>query len=277
MSQSFSSPSPMQPLSIGNVVTAGVRLYRSNLKTYFKQALFAHLWILVPIYGWAKYAAISGLISRLAFSELVNQPESVSIARSQIKPRLWSFFIVGLRIGFFMTLIYFGLLILGIIIVGIIAAILGLILGSNFAGLGVGILTIVFAILFLFGLMWFYSRWLIAEVPLAVENGINSTQSVDRSWELTKTSTLRIQGVLLIAFAITLPVLLLFNYLPQIFLIRTEAGSTAYWTIYLISWITSLVGGMFVMPFWQAIKAVLYYDLRTRREGLGLKLRDRNI
>ncbi len=72
---------------------------------------------------------------------------------------------------------------------------------------------------------------------------------MDRSWELTKTSTLRIQGVLLIAFAITLPVLLLFNYLPQIFLIRTEAGSTAYWTIYLISWITSLVGGMFVMPF----------------------------
>lgn len=276
MSQSFSSPNPMQPLSIGNVVTAGVRLYRSNLKTYLRLALFAYLWILVPIYGWAKFAAISGLISRLAFGELVNQPESVSIARSKIKPRLWLFFIVGLRVGFFMTLIYVGLLILGIILGGIVGALLGLILGSSFAA-GIGILTIVFIIVFLFGLIWFYSRWMIAEVPLAVEDGINATQSVERSWELTKTSTLRIQGVLLIAFAIALPVLLLFNYLPQIFLIRTEAGSTAYWTIYLISRIISLVGGILVMPFWQAIKAVLYYDLRTRREGLGLRLRDRNI
>lgn len=27
------------------------------------------------------------------------------------------------------------------------------------------------------------------------------------------------------------------------------------------------------MPFWQALKAVLYFDLRSRREGLGLQLR----
>jgi hypothetical protein len=29
-----------------------------------------------------------------------------------------------------------------------------------------------------------------------------------------------------------------------------------------------------MMPFWQAIKAVIYYDLRSRREGLGLQVRD---
>jgi hypothetical protein len=32
-----------------------------------------------------------------------------------------------------------------------------------------------------------------------------------------------------------------------------------------------------VMPFWQSIKAVIYYDLRSRREGLGLQLRDHDI
>nr|WP_290221056.1 hypothetical protein [Trichocoleus desertorum] len=37
----------------------------------------------------------------------------------------------------------------------------------------------------------------------------------------------------------------------------------------------SFVSGAIVMPFWQALKAVVYYDLRSRREGLGLKLRDR--
>jgi hypothetical protein len=30
-----------------------------------------------------------------------------------------------------------------------------------------------------------------------------------------------------------------------------------------------------ILPLWQIIKAVIYYDLRGRREGLGLQLRDR--
>jgi len=33
--------------------------------------------------------------------------------------------------------------------------------------------------------------------------------------------------------------------------------------------------GALVLPFWQAIKAIIYYDLRSRKEGLGLQMRDR--
>jgi hypothetical protein len=32
-----------------------------------------------------------------------------------------------------------------------------------------------------------------------------------------------------------------------------------------------------ILPFLQTVKAVIYYDLRSRREGLGLQLRDREI
>ncbi len=39
----------------------------------------------------------------------------------------------------------------------------------------------------------------------------------------------------------------------------------------------TLLSGAVILPFWQAIKAVIYYDLRMRREGMGLKLRDRDI
>jgi hypothetical protein len=28
-----------------------------------------------------------------------------------------------------------------------------------------------------------------------------------------------------------------------------------------------------IIPFWQSIKAVIYYDLRVRREGMGIDLR----
>ncbi len=276
MSQ-FSSSGSMQPLSIGNVVTAGVRLYKSNLKTYLKLASSAYLWILVPVYGWAKYAAISGLISRLAFGELVNQPESVSTARSKVMPRLWSFLRIAFQVGLSLFLVYIGMAMVGGFIAGIIGAIVGIALGNSAIWIIASLATILVLIVVLLGCIWFYSRWVIAEVPLAVEDNINGGESVARSWDLTKTAMWRIQGIVLVTFIVTLPILLLFSYLPQLLLLRFEPGTTAYAIVYVITFIISLVGGIFVMPFWQAIKAVIYYDLRSRREGLGLNLRDRNI
>jgi len=99
MTANLSSPSPIQPLSIGNVVSAGLRLYRSHLKSYFQLALKAYLWILVPVYGWAKFYAIAALISRLAFGELVNQPESVESGRRYVNSKLWQFLITALLMG----------------------------------------------------------------------------------------------------------------------------------------------------------------------------------
>ncbi|MGF2035930.1 MAG: hypothetical protein RMZ43_011535 [Nostoc sp. CmiVER01] len=274
MSESFGSPGQIQPLSIGNVVSAAVRLYRSHLKTYLNLAAIAHLWILVPIYGWAKYAAISGLISRLAFGELIYQPESIQAARSHVNPRLWSFLRVGFQVGISLFLIYFGLAIAGGIVGGLLGVVLGSILGTTGVVVATTLAIIVTAGIVLLGLIWFYSRWVIAEVPLAVEENINGGESVARSWELTKTSVLRIVGIVLVAFIVTLPLVFVLNYIPSLFLLKLEQGSAIYSIVYFISWIGSLVGGVFVMPFWQALKAVLYLDLRSRREGLGLQLRE---
>jgi hypothetical protein len=278
MSQNFSSPSPIQPFSIGNVVTAAVRLYRSNLKTYLRLASQAHLWILLPIYGWAKYFTISGLISRLAFGELINQPESIHHARSHVNPRMWSFLRVAFQVGISLLFIYIGLAIIGGILVGIIGFILSLGFGNSGITFIVIFLTTILVIgIILLGILWYYSHWVIAEVPLAVEVNINGGASIDRSWELTKNSKWRIQGIVVVSFVVTLPIIVMFSYLPQIFLASLERGSIAYTVVYFISFILSLIGGVFVMPFWQAMKAVIYYDLRTRREGMGLKLRDGNV
>jgi hypothetical protein len=115
-------------LSIGNVVSTGLVLYRSNLKTYFFIALRAYLWILLPLiilviasaiavtatvyrasglYLWgflaiiiafllliggiSKYQTNAALISRLAYQELIGQPETVRAARQHIDPKLWRF------------------------------------------------------------------------------------------------------------------------------------------------------------------------------------------
>ncbi|MEH2091240.1 hypothetical protein [Nostoc sp.] len=274
MSENFGSSGQIQPLSIGNVVSAAVQLYRSHLKTYLNLAAIAHLWVLVPVYGWAKYAAISGLISRLAFGELIYQPESVQTARSHVNPRLWSFLRVAFQVGISLLVIYIGLAIVG----GVVASLIGIALRGILGSSGIIVITtlaiIVTAGIILLGITWFYSRWIVAEVPLAVEENINGGESVARSWDLTKASVFRIQGIVLVAFIVTLPLVFVLNYIPSLFLLKLEPGTAIYSIVYIISVIGSLIGGVLVMPFWQALKAVLYLDLRSRREGLGLQLRE---
>jgi hypothetical protein len=267
MSQSF-----IRPLSVGNVVTTGLVMYRSNLKTYLKLSIFAYLWLLLPIYGWAKFSAIHGLIARLAYRELINKPETESAARDHTNSQLWSFLGVGLGVG----LRLFGLYLL--LYLAVIAAVLIpiSILGAQ-TGIIIGVIAAI--ILFIVGIIViirFYSRWFVAEIPLAVEENVTSgSQSIDRSWDLTKDTVGRIQYIIVVAFLVTIPIQIVTGFIPSIFQVNTQPGTAAYNNIQLISFFLSLLGGALIMPFWQAVKAVIYYDLRSRREGLDLRLRDR--
>ena len=102
--KNLSSSGQTGPLSVGNVVSASLRIYRDHFKSYLGLALVASLWLFVPVYGWAKYSAIAALISRLAFGEVRENPETVSDARREVDPRKWSFFGAGILT----VLIYFG-------------------------------------------------------------------------------------------------------------------------------------------------------------------------
>lgn len=278
MASSASQPSVLGPLNPGNVVSAALRLYRDRFKLYFGLSVRAYLWLLVPVYGWAKYFAIAGLMSRLAFKEVISQPETLAEARGQVQPKTWSFLGLSFLLLLLFFAAYFGLIIaamlpgllVGFVTGGILSPLFG---GDLAAGIGVALGVLVGVAIFLVGLIWLVSRLLIAEVPLAVEAQITASDSISRSWSLTKTSVVRIQFVVVAAFLITLPILLVTNYLPSLLMLGLEYGSAAYWTVYGLSLVLSFLGGMVVMPFWQTVKGVLYYDLRSRREGLDLQLR----
>jgi hypothetical protein len=124
--KNLSSSGQTGPLSVGNVVSASLRIYRDHFKSYFGLAFVASLWLLVPIYGWAKYSAISALISRLAFGEVREKPETVSDARREVNPRMWSF----LGAGILTFLIYIGVSLVGGIAIAILAGGLVLSLGK---------------------------------------------------------------------------------------------------------------------------------------------------
>ena len=263
---------PLGLLTIGNVVNASIRLYSSNFGRYFRLSLFAHLWLFIPIYGWAKYCSESALISRLCFGELTGQPETNQEARNHINKRFWSFILLSIYIIFCLFIVYLGYFLLLAIAIflfrslsqaGVIVAVL-----ANLLLLGLFIRAI-------FVVVTYISRWIVAELPLAVETGFNSRKSMERSWQLTETSVGRIQGIVLVAFLVTIPVQSVTVVVPRFALISFDPSTSTYWVIYAISLIFSLGGGALVMPFWRAIKAVVYFDLRNRREGIDLQLRDR--
>ncbi|WP_414576162.1 DUF975 domain-containing protein [Anabaena sp. CCY 9402-a] len=284
MTGNIGSPSPMQPLTVGNVVSAGMRLYRSHFQDYFLLALQAYLWVLVPVYGWAKFYALTSLISRLAFGELVNQPESVSSGKRFVNSRLWQFllamlllFLVGIGIGIGMLIIFSILTVLSAALIGQGGQ------AQNPATLVLlGLIAFVIGIVSLLAVLWLLTRFYLVDLPLAVEDNIDGASAISRSWEITQGYVWRILLISFVGFLITIPiqivVQILTRVLQSVFLPYLLEGASVYILLYvLLVLVISFGSGALVVPFYQSIKAVIYYDLRSRREGLGLKLRDREI
>ncbi|MGB5899854.1 MAG: hypothetical protein WBD58_08160 [Geitlerinemataceae cyanobacterium] len=307
---------PLQPLSIGNVVSAAFRLYRDRFASYlgiairaslwalapflailpipllfiFGQAELSILWIVVPIWllfffwCWAKSIVNSALISRLAFGILANKPETVQDARRQIAPKQWTF----LWSATLTILIVYGILIAfyaAIFVLGLIAgSILGTlaILDNIIVSIILGIVAIVVGIAALVFLIRVVMRFCIVEVPLAIENKLTATQTIGRSWTLTQGSINRILGIFFIGGLISLPLQIVASVVGSLsqtilsqFLEIDPTSGLFIATNFIVSYIVGIILGAVLIPLWQSIKATIYYDLRSRKEGLDLQLRDR--
>ncbi|MDB9537870.1 DUF975 domain-containing protein [Dolichospermum planctonicum CS-1226] len=279
MSKNFNSPNFIQPLNIANVISAGMGLYRCHLKKYFLIALKAYVWSLVPIYGWVKFYALSALISRLSFGELVNQPESVSSGERFVNSRLWEFFVnmilmvaIGLCIGF-----VFGLI--GGLLIGISTVLIGGL--QDVTNINIyGLIALVFVIISCIGIgMWIGIRFYLVGVSLAIEDDVNGSSTINRSWELTKGNAGRILLISLIVSLITILINIPIQFIIRlIFPTLLKQGDPIFLTIFSLLMLgISFVGGAFILPFVQTVKAVVYYDLRSRHEGLGLQLRNHDV
>ncbi|QQE66027.1 hypothetical protein GFS31_27220 [Leptolyngbya sp. BL0902] len=308
---------PLGPLNPGDVVSAALKLYRDRFKTYLQLSALATLWVLAGIvgmalaiavlagglwaiggevlgvvggflgmlvgflpllYGSAKYTMILSVIGRLAFRDLINQPETSLDVRRALTPKLNQF----LLLSFLLSLAYSAALMVSLLVASLAGAGVGVVIGGllgAFTNSAVGgvVGTILGVLLwiavFTLGLVWIISHLLIPDVVLAVEPNQDAGSSLSRSWELTQTSLGRIQIVLLATFLIQLPVLSVTNYLPSIFFAFLPDSVTVMAISQGIGFILSLAGNMLILPLWQAVKGVLYYDLRSRREGLDLELR----
>ncbi|MGB3136275.1 MAG: hypothetical protein WBB18_05665, partial [Nodosilinea sp.] len=260
------------PLNPGDVVSAALRLYKDRLKTFLQLAMLATLWLVagvvglglaiailagvgsgaggdigavigglvgllvgfVPLlYGSAKYYAISSVIGRLSFQELINQPETSLEARRQVAPKLGQFLFLSflLLLAYTATYVAGALLALiaggsvGFVTAGILSALINEAVGGV-VGILLGML-LGLGLLFL-GLIWVSSRLFIAEVVLAIEPQQDAGSSMSRSWELTQAAITRIQTIFLATFLIQLPLLTVTNYIPSILLNLLPADGIVY-------------------------------------------------
>jgi hypothetical protein len=284
MSFNQGSYSPLQTLSIGNVVSTGFLLYRSHLKKYFLLALKAYMWLFIPIYGWAKFFALTALISRLAFADLVNQPESIASGQRFVNSRLWQYlitmlliFLLGMGIGIAIIVLFLILSILSALLVGGIGQ-----QGNPTIYIIFGLIAIVFMIFMMVAILWLITRFYLVEVPLSIEDNLNSTSTISRSWELTQGYVWRILLISLVGFLITIPIQVfaqIISFILQgVFTPLLRQNSIIFGVLFFVSTIILSFGsGALILPFWQTLKAVVYYDIRSRKEGLDLKLRDHEI
>jgi hypothetical protein len=274
MSKNFNSPNLIQPLNIANVISAGMRLYSSHLKKYFLIALKAYVWLLVPIYGWVKFYALSALISRLSFGELVNQPESVSEGERFVNSRLWEFFVnmilmfaISISIG-----LVFGLI--GGLLIGISAVLLGGL--QDVTNMVIyGLIVLVFMIISCIGILWIGIRFYLVDVSLAIENDVNGSSTINRSWELTKGNVGRILLISLIVSLITIPIQFIIRLIFPTLLKQGDPIFSSIFSLLILG--LTFVGSALILPFLQTVKAVVYYDLRSQHEGIGLQLRNHDI
>jgi uncharacterized RDD family membrane protein YckC len=95
-----------------------------------------------------------------------------------------------------------------------------------------------------------------ADVVLAIEPPMSAWQAIARSWQLTQKQTLHSATVLFVGSLVA------------------NAGSLIAGLLNSITFlpVAGLLFNVLLLPYWQGIKAVLYYDLRCRNEGLNFDL-----
>jgi hypothetical protein len=299
------------PLTIGNTINTAFRLYRDRFQTYVFFAVRAGLWSLLPlilqlilsqllyqtitpeqgsdiglrlflfpiqIFSAAKSLFNNAVISRLAFQDIIYQPETSGQAEKKVKPKMWRLWWMQVLIG-----------LLGAAI--ILAITLSLVLVSFIPILGVLLILLAFFCLPFF-FLWLSARIYIAELPLVIEDNLGSWQAIKRAWHLTKNSAWRIVGLMLIFIASLLII--------SVYLLSGALASILFWVNFssfysslesVEDWQTLTENPLFLqqmamfsyglttiflllnillVPFWQSLNSVIYNHVLDQKKKWAL-------
>jgi uncharacterized RDD family membrane protein YckC len=289
-------------LTMGNIITIGFQVFRLNFNDHFVRSLLSHLWLWLGIFGGiiffavamgfsvatiggrgysytpagvlsiafgaalalplvlfpvARMSAVSGLMTRMGFNTLRKRVEPNELYRQTILRRLWTY--LGASALFYLMLLlvygwFYGIAFyLYVLLTPTWQAFESQIVDSQMKGTFV-LGTITFGLIYALGgvavgyyltaRLWFF------DAVLAIEERHSVFTALTRSWQLTRGKGWSVVVIMLTVSFITLPILLLAT------------------TINLFVPFVSLITGVIMLPLWQGVKAVNFYELATAKTGL---------
>ena len=282
------------PLSIGYVIHATLRLYRDNFLVYFKLIIRAFLWLIPPLtpfvliitpllllfvltpliplwivfgfYCIARFYKNCALVSRIAYRSLINRPETLEEIAYKVS-ELWIFLWVNLLINVIFAIVQ-------LLNNGITYALMQTTIDKGiFVNIAINILLLLIQTSLY---CWLIARFCLSDVILAVES-TTAINAINRSWQLTKGFSTKILLVILASFLVILPAYLIagipfFLFAISIYKLGLAPISSPEntWIINNIMLLIASSVALFVvwflsLPYWQILKAVIYYDLHSRR------------
>lgn len=124
-------------------------------------------------------------------------------------------------------------------------------------------------------------KFSVASPAMVLEN-LGVFAAIGRSWSLTRGNFWRLFGINILTAIITFMVAGIFGGIAEalgaIFIVvgssSPEDVIASLNTTYILTMVTSTIAQLLILPFTSSVNALLYIDLRMRKEGLDVELRN---
>ena len=231
----------------------------------FNVALFfivAFVFLVAFLFYWVSYAVALGATTMAVSGIYADRPPTIAetyrATRGKVGRLAWLMILIGLRV-------------LGLALVFVFAGGLGAGLSAIASPILAGLVVLI-VIAVGFGLfVWLFLRYGVA-VPAAVLEDNSASDAIARSIELTKGSLHRVFLLMVFTVIVTYAALMIFQvpFIFAAFMVGPETPA-GFW-LNLVGVLTGSIASALTSPLAVVAMAVLYYDLRTRNEGLDLEL-----
>ena len=218
--------------------------------------------LLTFVLYWISYAVALGATAAAVSGIYTDRTPTIAESYRAVSGKVARLALLLVIIGFRM----FGVMFL-LILAGTTVSFMASFASPILVGFGV-FLTIVAG----FGFMaWMFLRYAVS-VPAAVLEDNTASDAIARSIELTQGSLHRVFLLLVFTVIVTYAALLIFQAPFAIAGFLAGPGTPAGFWLNLVGVVTGSLASALTGPLAVVAMAVLYYDLRTRNEGLDLEL-----
>lgn len=268
--------------TVGNMITIGVAIYKQNWRQYLKLSAIAHLWLLVPVYGWARYFAISAWMSRLSLQEIDDELD-YSDRQPYFSIRSLCIFLFTAIFTIFEPIVlgYLSFTILGVIIIVFSRVISLWVFSFSLLEILENYLSnqedpkyffyeLLGLVLLLLISLLFYARLFITDLIFTDRSNNKLFDLIYRSYFITKSNKFKTYTTICLSCLLTLPVWIIgYLIVPIIagFIFTISSINLLEPLNPLLSFclvFTLVCAHGIVLPFWQSIKAVVFYHLSQR-------------